>query len=601
MSNLLKQILVVVVLVAAVIGTSWALWSPELFRAHDYIHAARISELVRSASDGQWPVHWSANFGFGYGMPLFLYYAPLPYYVAGFWYWLTGSIVFSVKSLFFIANLGTILGGFYLGRRLSGSRLIGLVVALAFGLAPYRALNLFVRGAVSEAWGMMALVWMWYGLVGVLTPVVKNFAWRSFFSSSWWWVVFGAVIVLLSHNLTSLMVFPLTAVLVVIWFLFKLFRSIGQKNLHFKILRKEIVWKISQLGSALALALSLSSFYLLPAFFEKNLVALESILGGYFDFRQHFLYIRQFFDSTWGYGGSTWGPDDEISFFVGFPILILGAALAVLLITKIKNLKNLMPSSTREWQVWWLSFALIALLSLFLTLMHAKPLWLALPLIDYIQFPWRFLAISSLGLSLTAGLGLLFFQGKLRLILGLIMIIAALWQSSFFRPEFWLDDHTSLYYTDQVKIRSHMSEILPDYLPSGLKIGGEGGLEPHMSDHPLLLEEQIGVSQLLINHSHQKLFTIKVDEPTLVTLAIADFPNWRVEIDGVPISHQVTDQGLIAIDLDEGSWQVGVFLTNTPLRTAGNLISLVSLVAVFAIIITSRLKNVGESQSDKQK
>jgi hypothetical protein len=38
-------------------------------------------EMERSLQRFEFPVRWSANFGFGYGMPLFNFYAPLPYYL----------------------------------------------------------------------------------------------------------------------------------------------------------------------------------------------------------------------------------------------------------------------------------------------------------------------------------------------------------------------------------------------------------------------------------------------------------------------------------------------------------------------------------------
>src|SRR3989344_5903619 len=52
------------------------------FPLHDYTHVARLSEMHRALVDGYLPVRWSKNLGFGYGMPLFNFYAPLFYYVA---------------------------------------------------------------------------------------------------------------------------------------------------------------------------------------------------------------------------------------------------------------------------------------------------------------------------------------------------------------------------------------------------------------------------------------------------------------------------------------------------------------------------------------
>src|SRR5690606_25347050 len=113
-----------------ILGTSWALFRPGFFRVHDYVHAARIAEITRAVSEGHFPVRWSANFGYGYGMPLFEFYAPLPYYFGAFWYWLGADVILVLKSLWLVTSVVTIYGAYLLGRQLYG-RTGGLVVAAA--------------------------------------------------------------------------------------------------------------------------------------------------------------------------------------------------------------------------------------------------------------------------------------------------------------------------------------------------------------------------------------------------------------------------------------------------------------------------------------
>ena len=87
-----------------------------------------------------------------YGMPLFEFYAPLPYYVGSFFYLLGFSHINSVKAIILITSIFTAIGAYLLGRKLFGTT-GGLLVSAAVTLAPYRAVNLFVRGAISEAMG----------------------------------------------------------------------------------------------------------------------------------------------------------------------------------------------------------------------------------------------------------------------------------------------------------------------------------------------------------------------------------------------------------------------------------------------------------------
>ena len=82
------------------LASSWALFQPELFYVHDFLHAARIAEMARGLSDLHIPVRWSQNFGYGYGMPLFQFYAPLPYFFGALLYLGGFSIIIAVKALF---------------------------------------------------------------------------------------------------------------------------------------------------------------------------------------------------------------------------------------------------------------------------------------------------------------------------------------------------------------------------------------------------------------------------------------------------------------------------------------------------------------------
>src|SRR5262245_26563516 len=116
----MSQRLVFIGLFVIWLATSWALFLPGFFRVHDYVHATRVVELAQGLADGQLPVRWSANLGYGYGMPLFEFYGPLPYYVGGLM-WLVGlPIIFILKILWGVCSGLTIWGAYAVGRRIGG-------------------------------------------------------------------------------------------------------------------------------------------------------------------------------------------------------------------------------------------------------------------------------------------------------------------------------------------------------------------------------------------------------------------------------------------------------------------------------------------------
>jgi len=64
------------------------------------------------------------------------------------------------------------------------------------------------------------------------------------------------------------------------------------------------------------------------------------------------------------------------------------------------------------------------------------------------------------------------------------------------------------------------------------------------------------------------------------------FPGWRVEIDGEPVENAPTDpEGLITFDVPAGCHTLTVHFTETPLRLVADGLSLVSLLALFLILL----------------
>ena len=157
-------------LVAALVLLSAFAYAPLLgggmILTGDTLHAFRIYELHRCLSDGQIPCRWAPDLGNGYGAPLFNYYPPLPYYAGDLLHRLGLSYLRAVDALYIAGLLGAGLSMFVLGRRLWGG-LGGLVSAVAYVYAPYLALDVYMRGALAELWGLAfapALLWSVYEL-----------------------------------------------------------------------------------------------------------------------------------------------------------------------------------------------------------------------------------------------------------------------------------------------------------------------------------------------------------------------------------------------------------------------------------------------------
>ena len=85
---------------------------------------------------------------------------------------------------------------------------------------------------------------------------------------------------------------------------------------------------------------------------------------------------------------------------------------------------------------------------------------------------------------------------------------------------------------------------------------------------------------------------LKVKKVTTVRLPLFDFPGMEVRIDGVKINHWHDDcrnqpycLGLITFQVPEGTHQIKAQLKETPVRLLSNIITVVSILLVFALLL----------------
>lgn len=577
----MNKIATILIFILTIFVTSRALLHTELFHVHDFIHGVRITEMLSGLREGQFPVRWSGNFGYGYGMPLFQFYAPLPFYVGAFFYWLTGNLIFSTKMLWFIPNVLTFIGSYLLGKKVFG-RTGGIILALAYTLAPYRAVNLFVRGAISESWAMMTFPWIFYYILQMLDGTKKSI------SSLTIWIA----LLCLSHNLLTMIFLPFSALFAFLIWILQFMKVKKSAN-------KVSVISFLKVIASYVLAVGLASFYLIPALLEKQYTQVEErILSGYFHFSQHFLYIRQFFNENWQYGGSAWGPDDDMSYFLGYGGFFLMACIGVLLFSQIisyifeineknkgisvdsfgKKLKELLSKITVQTFV---ISGFFFVLSLYFSLQKSQWLWEILTPLQVAQFPWRFLSLASFFLAIVGAWSSQFslikkYQTVFIIVCAVFFLIPG-WK--YFQPEEYLDNSSALYYDDPERVRTEMSEILPDFIP----IDVDREIAPQ--EETFIAEQTVKDSSIIVDRAHEKLYSATFDQPSSIEFAVAQYPGWKTFIDGEEVSYDVSDRGLITIRVPEGSHQFGVQLQQTPVRKYADIISVFSLMILLSFNI----------------
>jgi len=542
-----------IILIASILA-SRDLFKKGYFPMHDDLQVGRLYEMNLCFRDGQIPCRWVPDMGFSYGYPLFNYYPPFPFYLGQLFHLIGFSFIDSVKILFFLGFLASGILMFLLGSRLWG-KWGGLLSSILYIWAPYHSVDVYVRGALNEFWAMSFLpgiFWAAYGLV----ENEKRKKFLSFFA-----FFFGML--LLSHNLMAFIFTPAigTFTLLMIW-----------------LKKKNFLKTISDFFFASSLGLGLAAFFTLPVLLEKKYVHVETMLMGYFNYLAHFVPIGKMLLSIyWGYGSSGWLQEAGMPFQIGlihWPLAFLVfVAFTILFFWK---------KAYREQAIIAIYFFVLFLFTLFLVHSRSVFIWNRLPLLAYLQFPWRFLTLVTFAISVLGG-GLIFLiqNLKLKVLASLILsTVIIVFNFPFFKPEKIIKTNDTEKLFSSLGWLKLQTDAIFDYLPKSAKA-------PPASPAPNKPQILVGKGEITDVKKGTNWYSFKaiIAQESTIQIPIYYFPGWKVWVEGKEISITYdNDLGLITVSLLPGIYHVSVRLTNTTVRSLANLISLISWLVFFIFI-----------------
>jgi len=524
---------------------------PWFFPIHDDTQVQRVFEMHKSLSDGMFPVRWVSDLGYNYGYPIFNFYAPLVYYIGA------GSMFFGFDALVatkIMMVLGIILSGvfMYLLAKEFWGRGGGLISAVLYLFAPYHALNIYVRGDVAEFYAYAFIPLVFWGL----WKIYKQEKWMHVIVAS---LAFAAII--LSHNLTAMMIAPFI-------FVFSVILSLKAKNKT-----------RSLLFLSLFLGIIISSFYTLPVFSEMKYTNVLSQIGGGADFRDHFVCPIQLWDSPWGFGGSTPTCVDGLSFKIGklHILFFLSSLVSLFFFIKKQKLK------------FWIGvFSILSVfLAAFLTLNYSFSIWNSIPQMAFIQYPWRFLIVIVFFISFIGGSVVLLLRKFPRLFFTPVVLLVTLaivyFNAEIFTPQTVLNK-TANDYTNDYHLRFTTSKISDEYMPVNF-------YKPKNFDEipSSVISETKDIKIVSESKKTKKVDTkIIALKETEVLANLAYFPAWKVYVDGVKKEYSYSDRGLL-IKIPQGEHDVRLEFVQTPIEKLGNLLSIAGiLILIIGIIIFQR-------------
>lgn len=557
-----KKLFWIILVIIFTIPVTWNLLRPGFFSMQDDLQAFRIQQMDKCFDDFQIPCRWVPDAGYGYGYPQFNFYPPSVYYVGAVLHRVGIQYIDAVKILFVLGYILSAIAMFILVESLLGAW-PGFVSSVLYTYVPYKAVEVYVRGAMSEFWALTLfplILWALYKIVK--TEKKKYFILFSIYLS----------LLFLTHNLMTLIFAPIA----VLWVLYWIF-----------VEKKIYMWL--KIGLSGLLGVGLAAFFTLPVLFEQKFIHIDSILSGYFDYRGHFVSLYKLFLSReWGYGSSGF-PDELLNLSTGFVQWVVGIIAVVLVLLNYKKFKKI--KKYKKLINLTLILAGAELLVLFMIHMKSSFIWARIPTLWWLQFPWRFLSVSIFLLAILGGL-VVYFSEKLGKILGGLLIISAIVLNiGFFVPKDWLN------ITDSDKFsgtswQKQMTISIFDYLPIYAEF-------PPITEAPPEPEILDGVVEI-INYNKGSNFqtgAIKVSEDATIRLPLYDFPGMEVRVNGGIVDHYNDDcrgeefcYGLITFKLSEGEYEIETRLTNTPIRTIGNLLTLFSIIALAWLIFKNENK-----------
>ncbi|MBN2390714.1 MAG: hypothetical protein JXR84_08325 [Anaerolineae bacterium] len=561
-------------MLALLIGAvaAWPFWvNSSLPTATDAeLHIFRIAEMGYSLQAGNLYPRWAANFYYGYGYPIFNYYAPLTYHL-GNWVTLFHSehAVTGAKTLFVAATLLGAVGAYLLGREFGGQG-GGVVGAATFAFSPYIALiNPHIRGDLPEVFALAFVPWALWSWERLWTTGSKGVFVLA---------IFSAVTTILSHNLTGL-----TTMLLLM----------ASSAWHWLIgkNRERVGWALL----AGILVVMVTAFFWLPFFLERRFIHLDVAGEGHYDFHNHFVLLRDLlaFLRPIDWRAATNNPSMSAG-----PLLVLLAIVgfAIAMVWSKENRRRV-------------SFYLLSsLLCFWLITPGSRFVWETVPGMAYYQFPWRFLGpLAALLVPLAASLDNIALSSKRRAVMltfscGMILITAMpglypIPWSSDFGPT---DPLTLLDFELQGRWRGTTST--DDFIPTTVEVipGPTQSLLDSYHSPPIdrvnwyTVPDDATVT-VLDDVPWRSRFTVQTPHEMLLRLYLFYFPGWKAYVDGQETSIEIAKpEGFVTVWVPAGQHNVLLSFEDTPPRTIGWIITGVSL-AILLIAVWRFPKATTES------
>lgn len=504
-------------------------------------HVARIANFYTNLREGVFIPRWGGNLNWSYGHPVLMFLYPASSYTASLFHFIGFSLVDSTKLVFAFAFIASGLT-MYLWLQAFLNRQTAFVGALLYTYAPYRFVDLYVRGAIGEH------------MAFIFPPLVLYAIYKLYKTNSYKYVALGAIslgLFILSHNAIVLMFLPIIALYV----LFLIFQTQSKTYFAFSVV---IIF---------ALGFGLSAFFWLPGVMEGKYTLRDIVTAN--EYATRYVNPIQFLYGQWNYGIS-----GQFTVQIGIIqwLAVIGGIVTTYFLKKKKN------------NLWVLILGAIVIFFLTLWIMtsYSQFMWATITILQKFQFPWRFLSVTTFLTALLGAVTVWVLPKKWSIPMIILITIGLL----VFNRDYW-------YAKDFLqKNQDFYSGIYNSTTDTGESspIWSVRFMEKRPEKHMEVINGNARITPLKrTTTSHT--YKIESTGESRIRENTVYFPGWNVYINDklVPVEFQdPSNRGLITFYVPKGSSLVTIQFEETKLRQVSNWISVSSIALLVVYLLLGK-------------
>ena len=512
---------------------------------HDFeFHIASWLDVAGQWREGVILPRWSEWANHGFGEPRFLFYPPLSWLLAPA---LSIVVPWNYVPVAFIVLVQTVAGisAFAFARRLLPQR-ESLFATVFYAANPYALLIVYMRSDFAELLAMAFFPLLFLAAMraaGILENGKRHRAIAAFailFAGVW-----------LSDAPVGVIV-TYSSVLLFAW----------------AALTAQSCKPLARGAAGIALGFCVAGFYLVPAAYEQRWVNIGQVLASGLLPLQNFLYTEI--------------NDPEHTLFNWIAsttaiVIIVIAGTAAIAVHRRSEQYNDDGTATQQRKV-WRALLLLAAAATVMMLRVTFPLWQLLPKLRFVQFPWRWMSIVALAFAYFAAAAIA--RVRLQWLWAGALVAVLVFAATFFVRNTWWDADDIATLQDGVE-KGQGFDGVDEYDPLGDDHYNLPAKAPQASILPSDETPQVvpkAEIQVDLWTSEKRDVRVESAEPMRLALRLLNYPAWRVEVNGAPVTPETAaDFGQIIVPLPAGQSRVQAHFTRTWDRTLGGILSISGL------------------------